>query len=82
MQTSESNAVSIPKAEFDETIATIKELLDHEGDPGELMVEDPFLSSIPVKVDLRQHLQNLYDRMFAAQDSVDPASQTVTVDFG
>lgn len=81
MQTSESNAVSISKTEFDETFATIKEILEHKGDPGEFMVEDPFLSSVPVKVDLRQHLQNLYNRMFEAQDSANSTSKVVTIDF-
>jgi hypothetical protein len=81
MQTSESNAVSISKAEFDETIATIKELLEHEGDTSEFIVEDPFLSVVPIQVDLRQHLKNLYDRMFEAEASVNSSSKMVTIDF-
>jgi hypothetical protein len=81
MQPLESNVVTIPKAEFDETCATIKEILDHKGDPGELTIEDPYLSSVPVKVDLRQHLKNLYDRMIEAKASLNSTNQMVTIDF-
>ena len=52
-----ANEVSIPREEFNETLLTIQELLANDANPEEFIVEDPFISSSPVKVDLRKQLQ-------------------------
>lgn len=75
------NAVFIPRDEFFESLASIQELLAHNADPGELIVEDPFMAARPVKVDLRKHLQNLYDRMSEIGKSMSPATRMVRIDF-
>ena len=81
MNVTETNEVSIPREEFYETFLTIQELLAHDANPNELVVEDPFISSSPVKVDLRKHLQNLYERMSEIKDSLSSSTKMVTIDF-
>lgn len=81
MQVSDTNEISIPREEFNETFLTIQELLNHKADPEEFIVEDPFISSSSVKVDLRKHLQNLYNRMQDIQESLSPSTRMVTIDF-
>jgi hypothetical protein len=81
MNITETNEVSIPREEFYETFLTIQELLAHDTNPKELIVEDHFISSIPVKVDLRQHLQNLYNRMSEIKETITSSTQMVTIDF-
>lgn len=82
MQAYQSNAVSIPRDEFNETFLTIQELLAHDADPGEFIVDDPFFSTASsVKVDLRKHLQNLHDRMSEIKQSVTSSTRMITIDF-
>ena len=81
MQVTGTNEISIPREEFNETFLTIQELLAQEANPEEFIVEDPFISSSIVKVDLRKHLQNLYNRMVDIQESLSPSTRVVTIDF-
>ena len=81
MNTIESIAISLPKEEFIETFQTIKELLALEVDPRKFIVADPFLFSSSPKVDLRRHLQSLFDGMQAIRQRIEPAKKTVTINF-
>ena len=81
MNTIESNSISIPTDEFNETLQSIKELLALDVDPGEFIIRDPFLSPSSPKVDLRRHLQNLYERMKEVRSNLTPETQMVTIDF-
>ena len=81
MNVTHPNAVSIPKDEFYETFATIQALLAHDSEPDDFVVEDPFMAACPVKVDLRKHLQRLYERMYEVKQSMTPATRMVTIDF-
>ncbi|MCB1124395.1 MAG: hypothetical protein KJT03_22780, partial [Verrucomicrobiae bacterium] len=72
---------SLPRSEFNETYQTLKILLAQNENPRDLIVEDPFLSVSPIKVDLRQHLENLLDRMSKVKDSITTSTQMVTIDF-
>lgn len=81
MNLEQDNAVSIPVDEFDDTFATIKEILAHKSDPNDLVVDDPFLSSSSVKVDLRKHLQSLYERMSEIKATLTDSTQMVTIEF-
>ena len=75
------NSISIPTEEFYDTYKTIEELLTLEVDPTDFIVLDPFLASSPVKVDLRKHLQSLYDRMTEIRESLTASTEMVTIDF-
>ena len=81
MQVTDTNEISLPREEFNETFLTIQELLAQEANPDEFIVEDPFISSAAVKVDLRKHLQNLYDRMVDIKATMAPSTRMVTIDF-
>lgn len=81
MQVTDTNEISLPREEFNETFLTIQELLAHKANPEEFIVEDPFISSAGVKVDLRKHLQSLYDRMVDIKESMAPSTHMVTIDF-
>lgn len=76
------NSVSIPRREFNETYQVLKVLLDQNKDPEDLLVEDPFLSVKPVKVDLRRHMENLFERMSKVKETIDASTRIVTIDFG
>lgn len=81
MQVTDTNEISIPREEFNDTFLTIQELLNQEANPEEFIVEDPFMSSSSVKVDLRKHLQSLYNRMQEIQESLSPSTRMVKIDF-
>lgn len=81
MQVTDTNEVSLPREEFNETFLTIQELLAQDANPDEFIVEDPFISSASVKVDLRKHLESLYERMVEIKESLNPSTQVVTIDF-
>ncbi|QXD23881.1 hypothetical protein F7C95_18500 [Opitutia bacterium ISCC 51] len=81
MKVTDTNEISLPREEFNETFLTIQELLAQEANPEEFIVEDPFISSASVKVDLRKHLQSLYDRMVDIKESMAPSTHMVTIDF-
>jgi hypothetical protein len=81
MNLRQENAISIPVEEFDDTFATIGELLAYDSDPNDLVVDDPFLSSSSVKVDLRKHLQSLYNRMSDIKSTITNSTQMVTIEF-
>lgn len=81
MHVTDTNEISIPREEFNETFLTIQELLAQESHPEEFVVEDPFISSAGVKVDLRKHLQSLYDRMVEIKGSLSPSTRMVTINF-
>ena len=81
MQVTDTNEISIPREEFNETFLTIQELLAQDANPEEFIVEDPFISSASVKVDLRKHLLSLYNRMVEIQESLTPSTRIVTIDF-
>ena len=81
MQVTETNEISLPRDEFNETFHTIRELLAHEANPEEFIIEDHFISNSRVKVDLRKHLQSLYNRMVEIEESLTPSTRMVTIDF-
>lgn len=81
MNLTQKNAVSIPVEEFDDTYATIREILAHKSDPNDLVVDDPFLSCSSVKVDLRKHLQSLFERMSEIKATITAGTQMVTIQF-
>jgi hypothetical protein len=81
MNLSTANEVSLPRQEFDETFATIKVLLAENTDPRELIMTDPFFENRPTKVDLREHLQHLYDRMSEISETISSSTSMVTIDF-
>ena len=81
MQVTDTNEISLPREEFNETFLTIQELLAQDANPEEFIVEDPFMSSASVKVDLRKHLESLYQRMVEIKDSLGPSTRMVTIDF-
>ncbi len=81
MNARQANCISLPTDEFHDILQTLEDLLALKLDPKEFIIEDPFLSSFPVKVDLRQHLKNLHRRMSDIRNSLTPSAKTVKIDF-
>ena len=81
MNVEQANRVSLPTDEFYETLNTLEGLLALNLDPSEFIIEDSFPSSSSVKVDLRQHLINLHQRMSEIKDTLTPNTEMVTIDF-
>ena len=81
MHVTDTNEISLPREEFNETFQTIRELLAQEANPEAFVIEDRFISTTGVKVDLHQHLQSLYQRMQEIKASLSPSTQMVTINF-
>ena len=81
MHVTDTNEISLPREEFNETFQTIQELLAQETNPEAFIIEDRFISTTGVKVDLHQHLQSLYQRMQEIKASLSPSTRMVTINF-
>lgn len=81
MNVEQANSISLPTDEFYETLNALEGLLALNLDPSEFIIEDSFHSSSSVKVDLRQHLKNLHQRMSEIKDTLTPNTEMVTIDF-
>ncbi len=75
------NVVTLTRNEFEETLSTVESLLEFSTNPEDLIIEDPFLSEHPIKVDLGQHLKNLHSKLRRISNSLDSTDNSVIVRF-
>lgn len=79
--TESENAVTIPRDEFEDTLSTVESLLEFSTNPEDLIIEDPFLSECPIKVDLGQHLRNLHGKLIRVKGRLNKGDESVIIQF-